>query len=107
MVLWLDAQGHAYGLQEEGTVSGGNQQDADPKAEEFSYDDSVRIEADDSNASNLTVNGHSLPGIRFLPDGTADETSPRALRLTAADGETLWLIQATNRLSYEIRNSDR
>jgi len=105
MLLWIDAQKRAYGLQEEGTTQNGNTQDADPKAEEFAFGDNLQIEA--VNASPVSVNGQSLPAIRFLPDGTADESSPTTLRLTGQNGETLWLIQATNRLSYEIRNSDR
>lgn len=106
MLLWLDSPGRAYGLQEETSSSRtSNQQDADPKAEEFTFDEKLRIEA--INASPVSVNGHSLPAIRFLPDGTMDETSPTTIRLTHESGDTLWLIQATNRLSYEIRTTDR
>jgi len=105
VLLWIDSQQRIYGLQEEGTTQNGNTQEADPKAEEFVFGDSVQVEAMD--ASPVSVNGQSLPAIRFLPDGTADENSPTTVRLTGQDGETLWLVQATNRLSYEIRNSDR
>ena len=31
----------------------------------------------------------------------------RSVRITALNGDTLWLVQATNRLSYEIRVNDR
>ena len=110
MLLWIDSQERAYGLQEETTSSGtgtgaGNQQNVDPKAEEFTVDEKLRIEAID--ASPMSVNGHSLPAIRFLPDGTVDEDSPKSIRLTHESGDTLWLIQATNRLSYEIRITDK
>jgi type II secretion system protein H len=105
MLLWIDTPRRTYGLQEEGTTQNGSAQDADPKAESFPFSDDVQIEV--GNASPVTVNGESLPAIRFLPDGTADENSPTTLRLTGRGGEMLWLIQATNRLSYEIRNSDR
>jgi type II secretion system protein H len=105
MLLWIDSQQRAYGLQEEGTMQNGNSQDTDPKAEEFTFGDNLQIEA--VNASLVSVNGKSLPAIRFLPDGTADENSATRVRLTGQNGETLWLIQTTNRLSYEIRNSDR
>ena len=57
------------------------------------------------NATPIQVNGRSLPAIRFLPDGTIDETSPTTVHLTSQRGDSLWLIQLTNRLSYEIRNS--
>jgi type II secretion system protein H len=104
MLLWIDSQGHAYGLEEEATSHNGNSQDADPKAEEFTFEPQLQIEA--VNASPMPVNGRSLPAIRFLPDGTIDETSAAAVRL-AANGGTLWLMQATNRLSYEIRQSNK
>jgi type II secretion system protein H len=105
MLLWVDSPRRAYGLQEEGKIQNGNVQDVDPKAEEFSVGDNVQVEA--VNASPVQVNGQSLPAIRFLPEGVVDENSPPALRLTSRDGETLWLIQPTNGLNYEIRNSDQ
>jgi type II secretion system protein H len=105
MLLWIDSAQHAYGLQEEGKTLTGNAQDVDPKAEQFDYDSSVQIEA--LNASPVSVNGRSVSAIRFLPDGTADESSPTVLRLTAQNGQALWLIQMTNRANYEIRDSDK
>jgi type II secretion system protein H len=105
MLLWIDAQGSAYGLQEEGTVQNGRAADADPKADEFQMNDRLHIEA--ANSSPVQVNGHSLPAIKFLPDGSTDENSPTTIRITQDGGDSLWLIQLTNRLSYEIRNSDK
>jgi len=105
MLLWVDSTRRTYGLQEEGKNQNGNVQDADPKAEEFSFGDNVQVEA--VNASPVLVNGQNLPAIRFLPEGVVDEDSPTALRLTGRDGETLWLVQPTNGLNYEIRNSDK
>ena len=83
----------------------GNPQDADSKAEEFKFDDTIQIDV--INASPITVNGRTASAIRFQPDGEADESSPKTVRLTSQNGDVLWLIQATNRLSYEIRNSDK
>ena len=103
MLLWIDGPGHAYGLTEEATATGAGSFRADPRADEFSLDDQLQLEA--VNASPLPVNGRSLPAIRFLPDGTVDENSASTVRLTSPDGETLWLVQATNHLSYEIRAS--
>ena len=105
VLLWIDTQGREYGLQLETTSSKGNSPDADPKAEQFAFDDNLKIEA--VNAPSVTLNGRSVAAIRFLPDGAADETSPTTLRVASRNGEVLWLIQATNRLSYEIRNSDK
>ena len=49
----------------------------------------------------------TLPTIRFLPDGTISSTSPTQLVLTARDGSSLWLVQTSDKLSYEIRNSQK
>ncbi len=105
MLLWIDSPGHAYGLEEEAGSKSGNSQPTDPKAEEFTFEEQLQIEA--VNASPLPVNGRSLPAIRFLPDGSIDESSASTLRLASNSGDTLWLIESTNRLSYEIRNSDK
>jgi len=104
-LLWIDAPGRAYGLLEDPSSQTTGSQDTDPKAETYVLNDSLQIEA--VNASAVSVNGRSLPAIRFMPDGAVDETSLRTLRLTAQSGETLWLIQATNRLSYAIRDTDK
>jgi type II secretion system protein H len=105
VVLWIDTPGRAYGFQLETSSQVAGSAEVDPKAESFTHDDSLKLEAVD--ASPTTLNGRSVTAIRFLPDGSADEESPTALRLTASSGESLWLVQATNRLSYEIRQSDR
>lgn len=100
MLLWVDSQGHDYGVVEEASA-----QKADPKAEEFAFDEQLQIEA--VGASPLPVNGRSLPAIRFLPDGAIDEASASKVRLTAPSGETLWLIRSANHPGYEIRNTDK
>ena len=100
MLLWVDSQGHDYGVVEEASA-----QKADPKAEEFVFDEKLQIEA--VGASPLPVNGRTLPAIRFLPDGTIDEASASKVRLTAPSGETLWLIRSANHPGYEIRNTDK
>lgn len=104
MLLWIDTAQREYGLQLETSSQTSQSQDVDSKAEQFTYDDTLKIEAVD--AAPTTVNGRSVAAIRFLPDGSVDEASPTTVRLAARTGEVLWLIQATNRLSYEIRNRD-
>ena len=44
MLLWFDSQAHAYGLVEETASPDRSSQDADPKAENFDFDDSLQIE---------------------------------------------------------------
>jgi len=105
MLLWIDAPGHAYGLVEEAGSRTTGSPAADPKAETFAFEEQLQIEA--VNASPLPVNGRSLPAIRFLPDGTVDETSASTVRLTAPSGETLWLARQAKEQSYAIRNTDK
>jgi hypothetical protein len=95
----VDAAQHKYGLEQETTAK-----DGDPKAVDFAVDENLQLEAVD--ATPIAVNGRNLPAIRFLPDGTIDETSPATLRLAAADGTQLWVVKSANRLSYEIRNTN-
>jgi Tfp pilus assembly protein FimT len=105
VLLWVDASQHAYGLEEEAAAdSRSNGGSPDPKAEEFGFEEQLKI--DTGNATPLPVNGRSLPAIRFMPDGTIDENSATTLHLAAVSGETLWVVQATNRLGYEIHSTD-
>ena len=98
MLLWVDASQHTYGLEREATT-----RNDDPKAENFALAEFVQLEA--VSAPPVPVGGRSLPAIRFLPDGSIDESSPSTLRLAGADGSTLWLVEAANHVSYAIQNS--
>ena len=105
-LLWIDVPGRTYGLELETTSRKKNSQDVDAKAEEFEFSEKVQVEALD--ATPVAVSGNKkLPAIRFLPDGSIDETSPSRFRITGLNGEALWLVEATNRLSYAIRSADR
>jgi hypothetical protein len=48
---------------------------------------------------------NSLPELRFMPDGSIAESSPRAVKISDRDGISLWLAQARNGLRYEIRST--
>jgi type II secretion system protein H len=111
--LWVDAAQHSYGLQQDPGWS-----DRDPKALEFACDKELEIEVVHAEVSRsksarnrvptnaqAQANPRGLPEIRFMPDGTIDETSPRAVHLQDRSGTSLWLAMATNRLSYEIRTT--
>ncbi len=100
MLLWVDASQQAYGLERESAAHTG-----DPKAENFSMAEYLRLDA--ISGPPVPVGGRSLPAIRFLPDGSIDESSPSALRLVGADGTTLWLVEAANHLSYAIQNTSQ
>ncbi len=115
MLLWVDVNKGTYGLKAE---PGWEERDA--KAEDFSLDKDLHLEVVAANplpqaSSRLpslsgTLAGlmaeaasGNLPKIRFLPDGSIDENSPRALRLLDRDGTSVWLAQTANHLNYELR----
>jgi prepilin-type N-terminal cleavage/methylation domain-containing protein len=100
MVLWFNQKQNALGLEVETPPKGG-----DAKAENLSINESVAILPVNTGASGMTTFNH-LPAIRFLPDGTVDENSPRNVQLTG-DGGTLWLIELQNRTGYEISDSSK
>ncbi len=111
--LWLDTAEHSYGVEQDPGWS-----DRDAKSIQFTFDQDLKIEVVHADAprssssrtrlppkSQAKANPRNLPEIRFLPDGSIDETSPRAFRLEDRSGTLRWLAQATNHLSYEIRDS--
>lgn len=121
MNLWLNTTEKTIGLDAEPSF-----ETADPRAVEFNLDSSVQISVDSQPAvSSLATNVSGihpistasisqpklthpgLPTIRFLPDGTFGDASPQSLRLTSRDGVSLWVALAPDRLSYEIRRSER
>jgi type II secretion system protein H len=101
VVLWVNEKQNAYGLTAE--TSG---QNGDPKAENLTADENVRIAVLNPGSTGLTT-FQNLPAIRFLADGTIDESSPQRLRLVDAKGHALWLAEANNRMGYEIRDTEK
>jgi type II secretion system protein H len=99
-LLWIDSPQNAYGLELENAPRTG-----DPRAEDFSVAESLQVDA--VNAAPISVGGRRLPAVRFLPDGTIDDSSPSTLRLAAADGTILWLVEQTNHMTYAIQNTNR
>jgi type II secretion system protein H len=95
MMLWVDEKQGAYGLAAETSSSGG-----DSKAEKLTVDENVQVAVLNVGATALTT-FQNLPAIRFLADG------PQTLRLTDARGNARWLIEAHNRMGYEIRDTDK
>ena len=120
MELWVDAERRTYGL--EAAVSyQDNNNDGDSKAVDFELDRDVKIEVSSANSvkpavvrsSTMPVSTASvppviskhpsLPTIRFLPDGSVSDGSPRMLQLSDREGSSLWVTLSRNRLNYEIR----
>jgi hypothetical protein len=113
MRLWVDTAKGQYGLEADP-----GWEDKDPKALQFDLDQDLHLQVLAASQSNrrrspagtlpgtTSVAQHpNMPVIRFLPDGSIDETSPRALRLSDRDDTAVWLALSGTRLSYEIRQS--
>ena len=99
MVLWVDDKQGAYGLQAETTGRAG-----DPKAENLSVDSTLQIAVLNAGLS-APATFNNLPAIRFLADGTVDESSPQKLELTDSAGIGRWLVVTRNRTGYEISDT--
>jgi type II secretion system protein H len=121
MNLWVNSAAGTVGLDAEPSF-----ETDDPRAVEFAIDSGLQVEVvRQPLASSLATNTSriqpistasvapvklthpNLPTIRFLPDGTLGENSPQSLRLTGRDGVSLLVALAPDRLSYEIRHSDK
>lgn len=100
-VLWVDEKKNTYGLEAETSGEKG-----DSKAENLTVDETLQIAVVTTGATTPPM-FRSLPAIRFVPDGSIDETSPQQLRLTDYAGISRWLVQARNRMGYEIRDTDK
>jgi len=107
MEIWVDPTRGAFHLEADPTY-----EEHDPKQVEFPLYDDVKVEFMNSGLGQAEAasspQGQALgnrpagPRIRFQPDGSIAETSPALVRLTGRDGVSLYLVQATNRLTYEI-----
>jgi hypothetical protein len=104
MVLWVDPTKKSYGLEAEPGY-----EDHDPKAQDYSVASDLQIQvvnaAGKSAISSTNLIHADLPQIRFLPDGSYDDSSPAAVALSSQDGTALWLAQSPNHLNYEIRDA--
>jgi len=124
MDLWVNPDEGKIGLEAEPSY-----EPTDAHAVEFTLDSGVHIEVAQqpepaaASATSLSLSRQQapsiasvprvnlthpgLPTIRFMPDGTFSDTSPRSLRLSGRDGSSLWLAQTKDKLNYEIRTTDK
>ncbi len=98
MMLWVDEKNGAYGLEAE--TSG---QNGDAKAEDLTVDSTLQIAVLNLGTGAQTT-FKNLPAIRFLADGTVDETSPQTLELQDSVGTARWLVETKTRTGYEIND---
>jgi len=102
MVLWFNAKQNTYGLEAETPPKGG-----DTKAENLSISQSVAITPANTGAgAAATTTFNHLPAIRFMPDGTVDEGSPRSVQLVQGN-DSLWILELQNRTGYEISETSK
>lgn len=116
MMLWLDTKEKKYGLEQQ---PGWDERDS--RAVEFNLDKELKMEVVNTNVFSdkfspllqlqrgymSEAQRRDLPQIKFLPDGSIDETSPQVLRILDRDGLSITVALATNRLNYEIRKPQR
>jgi type II secretion system protein H len=96
MILWVDEKSGTFGVTAE--VSG---QTGDPKAEMLAVDSTLALAVQHTGGGSPTL-FNNLPAIRFLADGTVDEDSPQALKLTDSDGFSRVLTETGLRTGYEV-----
>ena len=101
MVLWVDAETGAYGLEAE--TSG---QDGDAKAEKLTVDSTLRVSVASAGVGTPET-FKNLPAVKFLADGTVDENSPQTLQLQDSAGFTRWLVLGKTRMGYEISTTGK
>lgn len=117
VILWLEASTGRYGMELETPGKNG-----DPHSIEFTADADLQIAF--TTATSLVgqtatsprpvtlpgvrpVTQRNVPSIRMLPDGSVDESSPEAIRISDALGGSLWLVEGSDRRHYETRTSNR
>ncbi len=96
MVLWVNAETGAYGLEAE--TSG---QNGDAKAENLTVDSTLRVSVLNAGVGTPAT-FKNLPAVKFLADGTVDENSPQTLQLQDSAGFARWLVLGKTRMGYEI-----
>ena len=99
MMIWFDEKGGSYGLESE--VSGAN---GDAKAETLTLDSTLVLAVQNMSLGAPLI-FKNRPAIRFTADGTVDENSPQALKLTDSAGFARLLALNSGRTGYEIRDS--
>jgi type II secretion system protein H len=99
MMLWVNEKTGSYGVEAE--FSG---QNGDSKAEELTVDSTLQISVLNLGTGVQTT-FKNLPAIRFIPDGTVDESSPQTVKLTDGDGFSRWLAETKLRTGYEINDT--
>jgi prepilin-type N-terminal cleavage/methylation domain-containing protein len=120
MLLWIDVEEGIYGLEEEPGYT-----DGDLQAMDFEVGRDLRIEVLE-NPGGLGIAGGGFGGsgfgsigsalagsggrtvtIRFLPDGTISETSPKDILIWEGETRSVWIAQSRYGTHYAIQDPDK
>ena len=115
MILWVNDKTGAYGVAAESSgqtsipttgqmTTPATGQNGDPQAENLTMDSALTISVLNTGTTGQTL-FNNQPAIRFLADGTVDESSPQTLKLTDSDGFSRWLVETRLRTGYEITDT--
>ncbi len=115
--LWINVPDGTFGLEAQPAY-----EPTDSKAVEVRVDSDIHVEVVNGTsaaqsgtfgASGINTSASvrsvqskhpNLPKIRFMPDGTVDDSSPQSVRFTGRDGSSIWVTQSRNHSTYEIRS---
>ena len=107
MVLWIDANDRAYGLEAQAGFL-----EKDEKAVSYELDERVEMEIDGAaaNRAMLRLEQQRRRAVRigrpseitFMPDGSIDVMSVEAVRFIDADESELWVRRAKNGLEFQV-----
>jgi type II secretion system protein H len=100
MKLWVDVANETYGLQQEAGYA-----EEDKKAVDFRVDKDLKLGI--AEGTTTVSDGHGVPAIHFLPDGTIGTTGAMGVSFQENDGRTLWLVPAGHGLKYEIQDQNK
>jgi Tfp pilus assembly protein FimT len=112
MVLWIDPQQGAYGLEADASYT-----DTDRKAVEFTLGDDLHMEVElpatgarssqrNSQRNRSAQRKGNLPEIRFTPDGFIGDGSPERIVMRQGNDGVIWIGQSRNQLNYEIQTNE-
>ncbi|MHB8520841.1 MAG: prepilin-type N-terminal cleavage/methylation domain-containing protein [Limisphaerales bacterium] len=105
MMLWVNRLEGTYGLRAQNGFAPDNGQSPMRQTDSSVTVDTITFKVADKlrfePAPDDLVRG-PLASIRFAPDGSVDESSPRSVIIRQEDGEEVAIVQSENRLNYEI-----
>jgi type II secretion system protein H len=99
MLLWIDPQAGAYGLQQEAGYTDGD-------TNSVQYDIGKDLKIDVVRTFGVTQPAHTgrnQPAIRFMPSGEVDSASLTAVTIQESSGALVTIGKSANGLTYEVK----